>query len=190
MSLQVAPFWRAQRQNPHRVLASFGEVIVKKETCDQLVSECEQSFQKMGLDFYEVMKKAPEVVQRWKKYYPLAQEVWHNARSRERLTAALITGPDANPDELERWLAFIRALPYFLRSALQGIGKTLPPPPGGRPRELSAQERMEVCLQIGNLYGQGVELPDAQKRMAQRYDVSLRTIQRVWHQRGKWKSNS
>jgi hypothetical protein len=32
---------------------------------------------------------------------------------------------------------------------------------------------MEVCLQIGNLYGQGVELPDAQKRMAQRYGVSL-----------------
>ena len=61
-----------------RVLASLGEVIVKK---DQFISECEQSFQKMGLDFYEVMKKAPEVVERWKKYYPLAQEVWSNARS-------------------------------------------------------------------------------------------------------------
>jgi len=48
---------------------------------DQFISECEQSFQKMGLDFYEVMKKAPEVVERWKKYYPLAQEVWSNARS-------------------------------------------------------------------------------------------------------------
>ena len=90
----------------------------------------------MGVDFYEVMKKAPEVVERWKKYYPLAQQVWSNARSRESLAAALITGPDPNPEELERWLAFIRALPYFLRGALQGIAKTLPPPPGGRPREL------------------------------------------------------
>jgi hypothetical protein len=163
---------------------------VKKETCDQLICECEQSFQKMGLDFYEVMKKALEVVERWKKYYPLALEVWHNATSRERLAAALITGPDANPEELERWLAFIRALPYLLRGALQGIAKTLPPPPGGRPRELGPQECMEVCLQIGNLYGQGVELPDAQKRVAQRYGVSLRTIQRAWQQRTKWKANS
>ena len=190
MSLQLAPFWRALRQNPHPGSGIVRKVIVKKETCDQLICECEQSFQKMDLDFYEVMTKALEVAERWKKYYPFAQEVWRNARSRESLAAALITGPDPNPEELERWLGFIRAVPYFLRSALQGIAKTLPPPPGGRPRELGPQECMEVCLQIGNLYGQGVELPDAQKRMAQRYDVSLRTIQRIWQQRGKWKSNS
>jgi len=83
---------------------------VKKETCDQLVSECEQSLQKMGLYFYEVMKKALELVERWKKYYPLVQEVWRNARSRERLAAALITGPAPNPEELERWLAFLLGL--------------------------------------------------------------------------------
>jgi len=65
---------------------------VKKEVCDQLISECEQSFQKMGLDFYEVMKKAPEVVERWKKYYAVAQRVWSNSRSRKELTAALLAG--------------------------------------------------------------------------------------------------
>ncbi len=36
-----------------------------------------------------------------------AGSVERNARSRERLTAALITGPDPNPEELERWLAFL-----------------------------------------------------------------------------------
>jgi len=163
---------------------------VKKEICDRLISECEQSFQKMGLDFYEVMKKAPEVVERWKKYYAVAQRVWSNSRSRKELTAALLAGPDPDPEEFERWLAFIRILPYFLRSSLQGIAKSLPPPPGGRPRELTPQQCMQVCLLIGQLYGQGVELPDAQRRMAQRYGVSLRTIQRVWQQRAKWKSNS
>jgi len=163
---------------------------VKKEVCDQLISECEQSFQKMGLDFYEVMKKAPEVVERWKKYYAVAQRVWSNSSSRKELTAALLAGPDPNPEEFERWLAFIRILPHFLRSSLQGIAKTLPPSPGGRPRELTPQECMQVCLLIGQLFGQGVELPDAQKRMAQRYGVSLRTIQRVWQQRVKWKSGS
>ena len=163
---------------------------MKKEVCDQLISECEQSFQKMGLDFYEVMKKAPEVVERWKKYYAVAQRVWSNSSSRKELTAALLAGPDPNPEEFERWLAFIRILPHFLRSSLQGIAKTLPPSPGGRPRELTPQECMQVCLLIGQLFGQGVELPDAQKRMARRYDVSLRTIQRAWQERAKWKSNS
>jgi len=74
-----------------------------------------------------------------------------------------------------------------LRGSLQGIAKSLPPSPGGRPREFSPQECIEVCLEIGQLYGQGVALADAQKRMAKRYNVSLRTIQRVWQHRAKWK---
>jgi len=163
---------------------------VKKEVCDQLISECEQSFQKMGLDFYEVMKKAPEVVERWKKYYAVAQRVWSNSKSRKELTAALLAGPDPDPEEFETRLAFIRTLPYFLRNSLQGIAKGLPPSPGGRPRELTPQECKEVCLRIGQLYGQAVDVRDAQKRMAQRYDVSLRTIQRAWQQRAKWKPSS
>ena len=157
------------------------------EICDRLICECEQSFQKMGLDFYEIMKKAPERVERWKKYYALAQEVWSSAGSREQLTAALLAGPDPDPGEFETWLAFIRTLPHFLRGSLQEIAKSLPPPPGGRPRQLTPQQSMEVCLQIGHLYGQGVALPDAQKRVAQRYDVSLRTMQRAWQDRTKWK---
>jgi len=159
---------------------------VKKETCEQLVSECEQSFEKMGLDFYEVMQRALAIAERWKGYYPFAQKIWRNAGSRERLTASLITGPDPNPEELERCLAFIRVLPYFLRGSFQGIAKSLPPPPGGRPRGLAPPECRDICLQIGYLYGQGVELPDAQKRMGRRYGVSLRPIQRAWQQRAKW----
>jgi hypothetical protein len=141
---------------------------VKKEICDRLISECEQSFQKMGLDFYEIMKRAPERVERWKKYYGFAQEVWSSAGSHEQLTAALLAGPDPDPAEFEVWLAFIRTFPHFLRGSLQGI----------------------ASLQIGNLYGQGVALPNAQKRMAQRYGVGLRTIQRAWQERAKWKPTS
>jgi hypothetical protein len=163
---------------------------VKKEICDRLISECEQSFQKMGLDFYEIMKRAPERVERWKKYYGFAQKVGSSAGSHEQLTAALLAGPDPDPAEFEVWLAFIRTFPHFLRGSLQGIAKSLPPSPGGRPRELDARQSMEVCLQIGNLYGQGVALPNAQKRMAQRYGVGLRTIQRAWQERAKWKPTS
>lgn len=39
---------------------------MRKEVCEQLIAEAEQFGQKMGGDFYEVMKKAPQVVEKWK----------------------------------------------------------------------------------------------------------------------------
>ncbi len=190
MPLQACPFWRRERQKLARDVAlSLGGMIVRKEVCDQLISECEQTCQKLGGDLYEVMKKAPQVVEKWKRYAPLFQQVWNNAKNREELAAFLLTaGPDRRPEELETVLTLIRTVPYLLRNHLQGAAKNLPPSPGGRPRELSPQQSREICMQIGQLYGLGVELPHAQKRMAQRYDVSLRTIQRAWQERAKWKS--
>ena len=161
---------------------------MKKEICDQLIAETEQSFQKMGLDFYETMKRAPAVIEKWKRYAPLFQQLWSHATGRNQLTAFLLTGPDPKPEEIETVLTLIRTVPYLLRSYLQDAAKSLPPSPGGRPRELSPRQCREICLRIGQLYGQGVELPDAQKRMAQHYAVSLRTIQRTWQQRSKWNS--
>jgi hypothetical protein len=136
------------------------------------------------------MKKAPGVVEKWKRYAALFQQVWNNASSREQLTGFLLTVPAPNPEELETVLTLIRTVPYLLRNHLQGAAKSLPPSPGGRPRELSPHQCMEICMQIGQLYGLGVALPDAQKRMARRYNVSLRTIQRAWQQKAKWKSTS
>jgi hypothetical protein len=163
---------------------------VREQLCDQLISETEQSFQKMGLDLYTIMQRAPAVVEKWKRYYGLFQQVWNHASSREELTAFLVTGPDPSPEEMETVLTLIRTLPYLLRGSLQNATKSLPPSPGGRPRELGPEQRKEICLQIGQLYGLGVELRDAQKRLAQRYDVGLRTIQRAWQERAKWNSNS
>ena len=163
---------------------------MREQLCDQLISETEQSFQKMGLDLYTIMQRAPAVVEKWKRYYGLFQQVWNHASSREELTAFLVTGPDPSPEEMETVLTLIRTVPYLLRSSLQNATKSLPPSPGGRPRELRPEQRKEICLQIGQLYGLGVELRDAQKRLAQRYDVGLRTIQRAWQERAKWSSNS
>ena len=163
---------------------------MKKELCDRLINETEQSFQKMGMDFYETMQKAPAILDKWKKYAPLFEQLWTHAANRKQVTKLLLTGPDSSPEEMEAVVALIRTLPYLLRSYLQDTAKALPPSPGGRPRELTAEQCKEVCLQIGQLYGMGVELRDAQKRMAQHYDVSLRTIQRAWQERAKWNSDS
>ena len=140
----------------------------------------------MGLDLYEAMQRAGALMERWKQYIPLFQQVWNNATNREQLTALLVTGPDPSPAEMETVLTIIRTVPYLLRSSLQNATKSLPPSPGGRLRELNPEQRKQICLQIGQLYGLGVELRDAQKRMARRYAVSLRTIQRAWQQRAKW----
>jgi len=136
------------------------------------------------------MKKAPAVVEKWKRYYGLFQQVWNHAHNRDELTAFLIRGPDPSPEEMETVITLIRTVPYLLRRSFQDATQSLPPSPGGRPRELSPEQRKEICFQIGQLYGQGVEVRDAQKRIARRYGVSLRTIQRAWQERGKWNSNS
>jgi hypothetical protein len=141
---------------------------------------------KLGLDLYETMKRAPAFVEKWKQFAPLS---WNHASSREELTAFLVTGPDPNPEEMETVLTLIRTVPYLLRGSLQNAAKSLPSSPGGRPRELRPEQRKEICLNIGQLYGLGVELRDAQKRMARRYDVSFRTIQRAWQERAKWNSH-
>ena len=163
---------------------------MRKQLCDQLITETEQSLQKMGLDLYETMQRAGALVERWKQYIPLFQEVWNHASNREQLTALLITGPDPSPEEMETVLTLIRTVPFLLRSSLQDATKSLPPSPGGRPPELNPEQRKQICLQIGQLYGLGVELRHAQKRMAQRYNVGLRTIQRAWQERAKWNSHS
>src|SRR6266550_7800362 len=142
-------------------------MIVQKQICDQLISETEQSLQRMGLDLYEIMQRALAAVEKWKGYYGPFQEVWNHASNREELTAFLLTGPDPSPEEMETVLTLIRTVPYLLRRSLQDAAKSLPPPPGGRPRELRPEQCKEICLQIGQLYGQGVELRDAQKRLAQ-----------------------
>src|SRR5438094_1995684 len=161
-------------------------MIVQKQICDQLISETEQSLQRMGLDLYEIMQRALAAVEKWKRYYGPFQEVSSHASNREELTAFLLAGPDPSPQEMETVLTLIRTVPYLLRSYLQDAAKSLPPSPGGRPQELNSEQRKEACLQIGQLYGLGVEVRAAQKRMAQRYGVSPRTIQRAWQERSKW----
>lgn len=163
---------------------------MKQEVCDHLIAETEQSFQKMDLDFYEVMKKAPAIVEKWKRYAPLCEELWKHAGTRDELRAFLLPQPEPSPKEVESVLTLIRTLPYLLRSLFQEAAKSLPPSPGGHPPGLTPEQRKQVCLQIGELYGMGVELRDAQDRMAKRYGVGLRTIQRAWQERGKWNPNN
>ena len=132
------------------------------------------------------MKKAPAVVERWKTYFQVAQQVWQSANNREEAIRLLENLPEPKLENFEKVMVFLRTLPYFLRAQLQTAAKDLPPSPGGRPRGLKPEQSREVCRQIGLLYSEGVDLADAKRRMALRYGVSPSTIQRAWKERGAW----
>ena len=163
---------------------------MNREFCEQLVIECEQVGDKMGMDFYETMQKAPAVVERWKAFFVGAQQVWQTVTNREEAVRLLENLPEPKPENFEKVLAFLRTLPYFLRAQLQTAAKDLPPSPGGRPRGLTPEQSREVCRQIGLLYSEGVDLADAKRRMALRYGVSPSTIRRAWKERGAWSLSS
>jgi hypothetical protein len=104
---------------------------VREDLCDRLIDEAEQLCRTLGADLYEVMKKAPQVVEKWKAHYVLAHEVWRHAQSREELTGFLRSGPDPTPGEVEGVITLMRTVPYILRRSLQTAASTLPSPPGG-----------------------------------------------------------
>ena len=126
---------------------------MNKELCERVLLECEQMGQKAGMDFYQIMKKAPAVVERWKPFILTAQQFWQRANTREEAIQFLLSLPDPKPEEFEKVVAFLGTLPYLLRGLLQEAAKGLPPSPGGRPHGLNPDQSREVCRQIGQLYG-------------------------------------
>jgi hypothetical protein len=156
---------------------------MKKESRDQILRAYDDvarllKFENFSAFLRYACRKVEEQVHRLKQ-----------ARSRERLNAYLAKEPEPTPQELGATVDAIRLLPYTLRDALPKAGKEaakkIPHRPGGRPRGLKDYEYVEVCKDIGSLLAEGVGLKDAQKRLAKRKDVSLRTVQRVWQRRAE-----
>lgn len=53
----------------------------------------------------------------------------------------------------------------------------------GRPRVMDDSMRLDICDDVSALFRKGVPLLDSQQRVAERYGVSVRSVQRVWRQR-------
>ncbi|MDA2914104.1 hypothetical protein MYX77_09130 [Acidobacteriia bacterium AH_259_A11_L15] len=111
-------------------------------------------------------------------------ELW-NSRSVHAFKAKLMKPPEPSEQEMDATLAAIKLIPYTLKKPLSEAAKKLPSPPGGRPHLMTPEQCQEACAQIGSLLGQGVEPSDALQRLASNYKVALRTMQRVWQNRGK-----
>lgn len=75
----------------------------------------------------------------------------------------------------------------MLRKILGEASKQLPHLTGGRSKSLTDEQRIKVCRDIGTLMGNGAQLKDAVKRVAQSFGVSTRTIYRAWQGRANYK---
>ena len=104
------------------------------------------------------------------------------------LLDAIENRDEPTPEELQGILAKLKTLRFEFRTVLDKMTKSvkqnLPRKPGtGRPSDLTLSQKKEACKRVGLLMSQGVEVQDALSRVAQRFGVGRRTIQRAWQKR-------
>src|SRR5258708_7937186 len=107
---------------------------------------------------------------------------------RERLSQWLRTVEVSAEDEIlirggtEVFPAISVAL---LEEALPLIRKEFPVVNAGRPKSLTSEQQKAVCEYVGKLYTGGLDIKTAKQRTAQKFDVSVSTIERTWAERKK-----
>ena len=109
--------------------------------------------------------------------------------NKEKAQTVLRELPEDAAPEIEKALRWMLKewLPS-LRSNAQSMAKHLPQRRGGgAPSKMPNEaECREICAKINKLYGEGTPLGKAQQRAAMEKGKSLRMVQRIWAQRGKF----
>jgi hypothetical protein len=73
----------------------------------------------------------------------------------------------------------------LLEEVLPVMRKEFPVSNAGRPKSLTSEQARGVCAYVGKLYTEGLDIKTAKKRAAQKFDVSVSTIERAWAERKK-----
>jgi uncharacterized protein YoaH (UPF0181 family) len=71
----------------------------------------------------------------------------------------------------------------IFQEALPIIRKEFPVINAGRPKALTTEQQRAACEHIGKLHAEGLNIKIAKRRAAQKFDVSVSTIDRTWAQR-------
>jgi uncharacterized protein YoaH (UPF0181 family) len=74
----------------------------------------------------------------------------------------------------------MKDLRYQFTDMLLEAGKKSPHRPGGAPPKLTSKQRKKACELVGILMGQGDSYSEAVEKVALRFNVSPKTIQREW----------
>ena len=100
--------------------------------------------------------------------------MWH------RLERTYRDKPEPTHRELERFLQDIKEAAFEIRDEIDEIKKKMPHRSGGAPKALTDEEKIKVCRLIGQMLGDGHSYPEGVKAMAERFNVSTKTIERTW----------
>jgi len=104
----------------------------------------------------------------------------------EKAEAVFRSLPEEQAPELEKFLRwFLKEWLPSQRAYAQSMAKHLPQRrAGGAPSTIpSDEECRDICNEISSLHRKGVSLGLAQRRLARKRALSLRTVQRIWAQR-------
>ncbi|MBS1800476.1 MAG: hypothetical protein JSS95_11700 [Acidobacteria bacterium] len=111
-----------------------------------------------------------------------------HVRTREQITALLDDEPEPSVSKLWAFESVLQYAPFLLNRLVRKIAKDatkgLPGSPSGPKPVVDDSQKQAICHYIGGLYAAGVSLTDAQKRAAMRWGISLRSVQRIWAERG------
>ena len=106
--------------------------------------------------------------------------------TKEKLSSSLASLPEESALEIEKALRFLlkEYLPSQREAAKQRTRHLPQRRAGGAPSKMpSSADCCTICDEINDLHRKGVLLQDAQPRVAQKWNKSRRTIQKVWQQR-------
>jgi hypothetical protein len=113
-----------------------------------------------------------------------------NVRTREQIAALLDIEPEPSASTIRAFEWVIHFAPFLLNRLVKKVVKDavkgLRENPSGPKPVVEQSQRRAICQYIGSLYGDGVSKKDAQKRAAMKWGVSVRSVERVWAQRGRY----
>jgi hypothetical protein len=131
-------------------------------------------------DYEDGMRQATNLIE-------FARNGAQSIQTIEGLRTVLDSCPPMSRREEKIVLVLMNQLPQVLRIgfmvAAAKAKATLPPPTGGRPRATTASKTQEVLDFVSELFRKGSRLRVAQTRAANKYGLSLRTIERLWSNR-------
>lgn len=149
------------------------------DTIDRIFDALDEALRPMGYERFD------EGIGRVAGWFSQIAEMTALMQNRGAFRDWLYHVDEPDPAELDQGLQLLPNLVYIIRQFATPVAKKMPYPPGGAPSATTPEQRKEICAEIQRLYDGGFRLGAAYKRIAKHYGISLRSVQRIWSERGK-----
>ena len=156
--------------------------IVDDQARRKVIDALEQAFKLAGA---ESLEDAAAIMQQIADFFAHRVKPLLN---REQLDA-LLQQSELSSENEQMLITMVENLPSLVVVGLNMLSseaaKSFPVANTGSPKSLTSENRRAVCEYIGKLHSQGTDLKVAKERTAQKFSVSLSTVERTWAERKK-----